>query len=359
MCLSLCDSSFKSRSLAPSLRGRQERTAIFVIWLMALYALVLTPLADARGTPAGTVITNEAHLNYSQGGVVGAVARSNTVQLTVHEVIDVSVQSLDAAGVATGSPDINVPLTFRVTNLGNALSSYRLDRVTPDRAGDFNPPPASVGAIFIENGLQPGFQATGPNADLRYISGVHDLSMAPDSSYTIYLVSDLQANLAEGHRGRSTLRATSNIAGAAGAAPGSLMTSVSSGGNGAVIGASSAVSQATGTYIVAGTRVVMTKTQVGVRAPDGGKSFIPGAQADYLIEILVLGTSGQITDFELVDPLPSNLRYVSNSLTINGTTKTDGLDTDEAHVVNEVLKVRLGTLLPGSRWLIAYSTRLQ
>jgi hypothetical protein len=329
--------------------------AVFVVGFLSLLAAPVL----ARGTNAGTVIANQAELRFSQGGVEGAVVRSNRVQFSVYEVIDVAVQSLDAASVASGSPDLNVALAFRVTNLGNAPGVFRLERALPTNPGDFVPTPANAGSIFIENGLQPGFQASGPFADTRYLPGTNDLSLTPDGHNTIYLVSDVQSNLANGHIGRALLRAFSLIPNAAGAIPGTSITKAPINSDPAIVGTSSAVSQAMGSYAITGTRVVMTKTQVAIRAPNSGTALIPGSEVDYLIEIQVFGSSGHVDDFELDDPLPSTLSYINNSLKINGVAKTDVPDTDEAQVINERLTIRLGKVFAGNRFLITYSTRLR
>jgi hypothetical protein len=312
----------------------------------------------ARGTGAGTIITNQAELHFSQGGVHGAVVRSNMVQFAVFEVIDVAVQALDAASVATGSPDLAVPVSFRVTNLGNAAGSFRLERLQASNPGDFTPVPANVGAIFIENGLQAGFQASGPNADTRYVAGGSDITLSPDASQIVYLVSDFQASLTNGSVGRLSLRAFSNIQGAAGAAPGSSL-SLPNATQPAIIGASSATAQASGSYLITGMRVVMTKSQVAVRAPNGTTALISGAECDYLVDVQVFGSNGQIDDFEIDDPLPAVLSYIGNSLKINGQAKSDVPDGDEAQVVDNRISIRFGKLFPSNRFQITYTTRLQ
>ena len=328
-----------------------------------LFSLSLSPIftseAQARGTPAGTVIANQAELNYTQQGVPGAVAKSNIVQFTVFKVIDVAVQSLDAGGVPIGSPDAAVPLTFKVTNTGNAPEVFRLERVTLSNSGDFTPISSSVGAIFIENGLQPGFQASGPYADTRYIAGSNDLNLAADASYSVYLANDFAANLGNGQAGRASIRAVSVTPGAAGAPPGTALATQGVGATPAIVGASSAIAESIGSYVVTGLRLIMTKTQVAVRAPNGTSDLMSGAECDYLVDIQLQGSTGSIDDVLVEDPLPATLKYIANTLKINGVAKTDLADSDEAQVVSEKISVRLGHLVPGNRFSITYSTKLQ
>jgi hypothetical protein len=332
------------------------RSALLVLLVLIGFVPVQ---AFARGTTAGTVIANQAELNFSQSGTGASVVRSNSVQFTVFEVIDVAVQALDGSSVPASSPDLQVPLTFKVTNIGNAPEAFRLERANLPAPGDFTPTPSSNGSIYLENGLQPGFQPSGPFADTRYVPGTNDLSLPPDGSGTVYLVSDFPGSLANGSVGRATLRAVSLTTGAAGSAPGKSLAGQGVAGALAIVGASSGIAEAGNSYVITGLRVVMTKTQVAVRAPNGGSELMPGAECDYLVDIQLQGTSGQIDDFSIEDPLPAVLRYVNNSLKINGVFKTDSADADEAQVINEKISIKLGRVSPSNRFLITYTTRLQ
>ena len=327
--------------------------------LTILMLPVLSSLVHARGTPAGTVIANQAELNFSMMGVGASVARSNSVQFVVFEVIDVLAQALDASSVPAASPDLLIPLTFRVTNVGNASESFRLERASLAAPGDFTPIPSPGGAIYIENGLQPGFQSSGPYADTRYVPGTNDLTLLPDASANIYLVSDFPGSLNNGSVGRASLRAVSLTAGAAGSAAGKTLPGQGVGGAIAIVGGSSGLAEAINSYVITGLRVVMTKTQVAVRAPNGGSDLMPGAECDYLVDIQLQGTSGPIDDFLIEDPLPAMLRYVTNTLKINGVAKTDLADSDEAQVINDKISIKLGRVAPINRFLITYTTRLQ
>ncbi len=328
---------------------------LFLLLVMSLQG----GLAHARGTPAGTQIGNQAELYFSSGGVSAVSVKSNTVVFTVEEIIDVSVQSLDGANVAAGSPDASVPLSFRVTNIGNGPERFRLERVSLAAPGDFSPVVAALGSIFLENGLQAGFQASGPNADTVYVSGSTDLSLQPDAALTVYLVSDFAPNLGNGTQGRASIRATSLTPGAAGSAPGKVLGGQGLAGGIAVVGASAGVSEAIGAYQITGLRLLMSKTQVAVRSPNGGSDFIPGAECDYQIDVQLQGSSGQIDDVVVDDPLPQMLRYVSESLKINGVARTDAADSDDAQVVSDRILIKLGRLVPSMRFVITYTTRLQ
>ncbi len=315
--------------------------------------------AQAKGTPAGTVIAHQVQLQFSSKSVTDLQTTSNAVQFVVQELIDVAVQWLDASAVATGSPDLSVPLTFQVTNLGNAPEGFRLERAALSSSGDFAPAAAVVGSLFIENGLQAGFQATGPNADTRYVAGVNDLNLAADAVATVYLVSDFPASLGTGAQGRAALRAISLTPGAAGTAPGKQITLPGGSAAGAVVGASGAMGEVAGAYLVTGLRLVMTKAQVAVRAGNGGTELVPGAECDYQIEVLLQGSSGQADDVVIDDPLPAQLRYVGNTLKLNGVPKSDASDADEGQVSADRITVRLGRMLPNQKHTITYTTRLQ
>ena len=132
-----------------------------------------------------------------------------------------------------------------------------------------------------------------------------------------------------------------------------------SGGN-AVIGPSSALADGSGAYLVAGLRLLMNQgPDRRARWQWGGTDLVPGAECDYQIEVQLQGSSGQADDVLIDDPLPAQLRYVANTLKLNGVPKSDASDADEGQVSGERITVRLGRMFPNQKYTITYTTRLQ
>src|SRR5216110_1288705 len=78
----------------------------------------------AAGVPAGTVINNTAQVAYSVG-TVSSSANSNTVSVTVAEILDVVV-TLQTPTVSVSAGDTQQEIVYRVTNTGNGPETFRL-----------------------------------------------------------------------------------------------------------------------------------------------------------------------------------------------------------------------------------------
>lgn len=97
------------------------------LFLFMFLLLFLWPLTQAlaAGTPAGTIITNQAYVDYNDanGNPLTRVF-SNTVTTTVSQVAGVSVDP--ATATKTGLPDSNVGYVVSVQNTGNGTDTIDL-----------------------------------------------------------------------------------------------------------------------------------------------------------------------------------------------------------------------------------------
>jgi uncharacterized repeat protein (TIGR01451 family) len=318
---------------------------------MAAAAALLSPLAiHAAGTPAGTLIGNTATLQYQIAGQPPTSATASSTPVAVAKVLSVTVTWQDAASPTATSPDTSRPLAFVVTNTGNAAEPYRLTRNDTIGGDQFDPSPAAAGSLWLESGAQPGFQASGPNADIAYVPGTNDPVLPADGSRTVYLVSDIPAGAATGGAGKSALTATATTPGAAGAAPGTLLGTF--GGVQTVVGAQ-VVASATGSYLVAGVSLGLAKSVVAVRDPQGGTRVVTGSVLTYRIVLTVTGT-GLADTVSFSDPLPATLAYVPGSLTVDGAPRTDAADADGAAVTANTVTADFGTLAAPAQRVIEF-----
>jgi uncharacterized repeat protein (TIGR01451 family) len=279
------------------------------------------------GVPAGTVIANTVTLTYAVGGIA-AVAASNTANVVVGEVINLTLV-LQASPVAVNSPDASRAIAVVLTNTGNGSETFGLNRNNAQAGDQFDPASAVVGAIFLESGGQPGFQAGGPNADILYVPGVNDPVLAADASLVFYVVSDIPAGVALGGIGNVGISANSLTPGASGVAPGTALPGMGVGGVEAVVGASRGTASVVGSYIVSGFTVVVTKNVVLVQDPQGGTLIMPGSVLTYQVVVSV-GGSGNASNLVVSDPLPPETSFKPGSIKVNGATRTDASDTDNA-----------------------------
>lgn len=309
--------------------------------MSSLFFLLHAPPVQAAGAPAGTVISNQVTLGYIDEGVATTTS-SNTATFTVAEIIDVSLIAQDAAPVAVNSPDTNRALTMLLTNIGNGSENFSLIRNNSLPGNQFDPVTATIGGIFLESGAQTGFQASGSNADTLYISGSNDPVLAANASLVVYVVSDMPSSLALGSTGQSSLNVVSLTAGAAGATPGTTLTGLGVGGVDALVGATGAIASTTSSYQVGGLAVSVSPSVALIQDPQGrtGSTAIimPGTVLTYSVTLRVSG-NGTANNLAFNDPLPAETSFVPNSITVNGATRTDAVDADNADFTSNTINV--------------------
>lgn len=317
--------------------------------LVAVVAGLATFNAFAAGTPAGTPIANSATLTYSIGSQVGVPLTAVAPLVTVAELINVVLTWQDGTPVSANSPDPGKALSFLLTNTGNGPETFRLTRNNAIAGDQFDPVSVPAGPIYLESGLQAGFQPTGPNADIVYLAGVNDPALAADASRTIYVYSSIPAGQATGALGYASLTSSSTTAGAPGAVPGATLAGLGQGGVDAVVGGSRAQAVAQGTYIVSGIALSVVKAVVAVQDPKGGAVVMPGAVLTYRITLALTG-AGIAENLSFSDPLPLVTTFVPASITVDGSARTDALDTDNASFAAGAVAVVFGnTAAPATR----------
>ncbi len=293
-------------------------------------------------TAAGTQISNQATLTFSYGSGPVVSQQTNSVSFQVAQLIDVNVQSGEAGPVIAGSPDLRRAMSFLVTNTGNGPDILRLRRIDVLGGDQFDPRPSAV-AIYIENGLAPGLQTSGPNADTPYVPGSNDLNLTAGEVRRVYLASDIDVNLANGAQGRSQMIAESTLPGAAAAQAGQGLAATRIAGVPAVVGASRAQSQASWPYQISGLMLRADKEVIRVRDLQGGSTLVPGSVMTYRIRVSLQG-SGMASNVEFSDPLPPQTIYVPGTLKVAGAARTDAADADGAEFDGTQITARLGNL---------------
>ncbi len=306
---------------------------------LLLSATALSPAAFAVGALAGAQIQNTAQVSYVVGGNT-ATQNSNTVSLTVNEILDV-VATLQSGDVSVTPGATNQIVVVRVTNTGNGSETFRLTLNSVLGGDDFDPTPSSP-AIYLDNDasgtLTPG--------DTPYVAGTNDPVLAADAFVTILVLNDIGAPLATGARGQTRLTAAA-LTGTG--APGTAFAGQGTGGTDAVAGTSGADAFATGTYIVSDIALAANKTAV-VTDPFGGARPVPGARIAYQIVVTATGT-GTASTAVFSDVIPANTTYVPASLSLNGTAMTDVSDADAGQFLvapSPRVSVGLGNLTQAS-----------
>jgi uncharacterized repeat protein (TIGR01451 family) len=294
----------------------------------------------AAGTTAGTLIGNTATLTYSINGAPGISLVAVAPRIVVARIISQTVTWQDSAAVPVSSPDSNKALSFLVSNTGNGTETFRLARDNAVAGDQFDPATPGGSAMWLESGAEPGFQASGPNADIAYVPGVNDPTLPADATRWVYLLSNIPAGQATGALGQVALIATATTTGAAGAAPGTVLAS--SGGQ-VMVGAGGAQASALGNYMVGGVTLGLAKSVSAVLDPAGGTRVMTGSVLTYRLVVNVAG-SGVATGVVIKDPLPASLTFVPGSLAVDGAARTDAADGDDASFAAGTVQATFGNV---------------
>lgn len=337
-------------------------TVTFIAALVLCAALLgAAPDAAALGTPAGTTITN----NVSIGFILDSVAQSATASsfFIVDRLVNVTVTNNSNPSAAPNQ--LNAPMSFRVTNTGNAAQRYSLQvvsRVTD--SFDMN----NV-RVYLDNNSDGSWDA----GDTLYADAGTFGDLVSDASFTIMIVADTPGTVVNGQTAVYDLAATSADAG-------TLTVSVQTAGpntagvdsvfiDGAGSAAGDAVRDgkhsAAGTFTVASSPGVSMNKTVLILDQSGGNLPIRGATLRYTITTTVAG-AGTAQNVVVSDPVPANTAYTAGTLRLNGVPLTDIADLpvpdagDVGATTPNAVTVRLGDLTSASpAQTIVFDVRIQ
>lgn len=288
------------------------------IYTAILFSLFLwAGQSFAKGTPAGTTISNTASVTYTIGSQPFTVPSAPS-SFKVAQLVNLSAVWQDGANIPVATGDTNKILTFRVTNTGNGTDTLALS-INDLLAGDnFDPSPA-VQAIWLDSNGS-GHYDTGDSAATT-------VTLAPDASATVFVLNNIPLGQSDGATGLSQLVATSGY----GAAPiGTIKAGAGPGGIDVVIGTSAGTATANGTYQVSALVVSILKGSTIVD-PFGTAEPVPGAVVTYTLTVRATGT-GTAKGVTVTDPIPANTTYKTGSLTFNGVSLSDSKDADAGDV---------------------------
>jgi uncharacterized repeat protein (TIGR01451 family) len=315
--------------------------------LIAVATISFATDVRAAGTVAGTTISNTATATYNDPGGNPISVPSNTVDLRVDELLDVTVVSNDPGNVIVTPGSNNQPLSFTVTNTGNGSEAFRL---TPNGTlgGDqFDPTTTSLVLDTNGNGTYDA------GIDTVYTAGVNDPVLAPDASVRVFVLSTIPGGQANGDLGRANLTASATTGTGA---PGAIFAGAGQGGGDAVVGSTGADGIDLGTYMVQQATVSFVKTQA-VLDPFGGTKVVPGSIVTYTLTATVSG-SGSISNLTISDAVPANTAYQVTTLTLQGSGLSDPADADAGEFTGTGVTVRAGLVPAGQTRTVTFKVRV-
>lgn len=303
-------------------------------------ALCVPTAAIAGGIDAGTLIENTAQASYDTASGPQTIL-SNTVTITVDELLDVTVASRDAGPVAT-VPGSAV-LSFEVTNTGNGPEAFSLTADPVVAGNDFT---VTVDGIAVDTNGNGVYDAgidqilTGPETTA---------ALAPDASLTAFVLVTVPAGAADTDTSEVTLTAAA-VTGTG--TPGTTFAGAGVSGSNAVVGASGAQAVANGGLLVGITTVSLVKAAI-VSDPFGGNAPVPGATITFSINAVVTG-SGSVDNLVVSDSFPAGASYLPATLALDGASLTDVAGDDAGDASATGISVNLGTVPGGTTRVITF-----
>lgn len=330
----------------------QQKTRLSLPWvlLIAFMASVAPQSAQAVGTASGTLVTNQASLDYSVGGVAQTAIQSDgdavtagvqTTDFVVDTKIDLTVATVDGAAIAVIPGSTAQVTTFTVTNTGNATQDFGL--ASTALAGGAA---AFGGTDTIDmNNVQIFVDSNGNGT---YDAGVDTATfideLAADGVVTVFIVADTPATAVDGDIASYHLVASALAGGGVGAQGAALTETAAGAETLAAVDTLFADGQGSDTandiardakhssqddYLVSAAQVSMLKTATTVSDPIKGTTnplAIPGATMRYTLQISngVAATSSAVLS-TISDALNANLLVVSTAgnatWTVTGSTR--------------------------------------
>jgi len=303
--------------------------------------------AQAVGTPAGTTIVCPVTVDYMFGVVPQPTLNAST-SFVVDRLVNVTVTKNSDPSAAPSQP--NVPMSFRVTNTGNAPQRYALQAVS--RAT--NTWTMNNVRLYRDNNSSGSWDA----GDTLYVDAGTFGDLVSDASFTVLIAADTPATVVSGQTAAYDLVATSVDAG-------TLTVSVQMAGSNTagvdtvfIDSAGSAVGDAArdGKHSAAGTYTVVTASAVSMNKTMlildqwGGNLPIPGATLRYTITVTVAGI-GTAQNVVVSDPIPANTTFIPATLRLNAALLTDAADADAGDAGGTTpgtMTVQLGNLTSAS-----------
>lgn len=315
--------------------------------VIATATIGFSSTAEAAGTAAGTTISNTATATYTDPGGNAQTANSNQVDITVDELLNVTVATADPGPVSVVPSSTNQVLSFTITNTGNGSEAFDLTATTAIGGDQFDPTTTS---IVIDTNNNSVYDA---GVDTAYTAGSNDLTLAPDQSQRVFVLSTIPGGSNDLDRGDLDLTAAARTGiGAAG----TIFASQGQGGGDAVVGTTGADGIDRGAYVVQNATMSFVKS-ASVLDPFGGSKSVPGSVVTYTLVATISGT-GTLANLAIGDAVPANTTYEPSSITLQGSPMSDAADADAGVFAANTVTVQLGSVAGGQARTVTFKVRI-
>lgn len=315
--------------------------------VVATAAIGYSSAAEAAGTTAGTTISNSATATYTDTGGNPQSANSNQVDIKVDELLDVTVAKADPGPVVVIPGSTNQVLSFTVTNTGNGTEAFDLTPTTAIGGDQFDPTSTSIVIDTNNNGVYDA------GVDTVYTAGSNDLTLAPDQSQRIFVLSTIPGGGSDLDRGDLDLTASARTG--TGVA-GTFFVGQGQGGGDAVVGTTGADGVDRGAYVIQSATMTFVKSAT-VLDPFGGTRSVPGSIITYTLVATISGT-GTLTNLAIGDAIPANTTFQTGTITMQGSSMTDATDADAGQFAGNAVSVQLGSIAGGQTRTVTFKVRI-
>lgn len=314
---------------------------------IATATIGFSPAVQAAGTTAGTTISNTATATYTDPGGNTRSANSNQVDIKVDELLNVTVAKADPGPVVVTLGSTNQVLSFTVTNTGNGSEAFDLTPTTAIGGDQFDPTTTSIVIDTNGNGVYD------PGVDTVYTAGSNDLTLAPDQSKRVFVLSTIPGSGSDLDRGDLDLTAAARTG--TGAA-GTIFAGQGQGGGDAVVGTTGADGVDRGAYVIQSASIAFVKS-AAVLDPFGGTRSVPGSIVTYTLVATISGT-GTLTNLAIGDAIPANTTFQPGTITFQGSPMTDASDADAGQFASNSVSVQLGSVAGGQTRTVTFKVRI-
>lgn len=329
--------------------GKEKRNMKYVNKILTVGVSLMTAYtANALGTAAGTVISNQATVDFVVGGVNQTDVNSNTAGFIVDRKIVFTLVKDDADYIDVVPGSSGQVLTYTLANQSNAALDFLL---TPNQqsggtdafGGTDNIDASAVAAFADENSN--GVYNSGTDVD-TYVD-----ELAADASVKVFVVSSFASSVVNNDIAGINLQAQAAVGGTASSQGAALSNSAGADvddGDTSVDGdlwdnsgdIQNVFADATGTggdsnndgliraldaYQVVTATISVTKSSAVISDPVNGGTNpkrIPGAVVRYTISVSNSGAA-QADNLALTDTLDANTTFVPGSIVVDGNAEDD------------------------------------
>jgi uncharacterized repeat protein (TIGR01451 family) len=280
-------------------------------------------------TTAGTIISNQASIGYSVGGVAQDTINSSALTFVVDRKVNLTAATSDSAVVVVSPGSTKYVLTFTVTNTGNGVQDVNLAATAlagglAKFGGNDNVNASSI-SVYVENGTNSGYQDSEDTA--TYID-----ELAAGDAKTVYIVGVFNGSYNINDIASYHLLATARAGGTGGSQGGALTQTTGAedpdaedtvfadgaGSDTTNDAARDAKHSSQSDFKVLSANLSVNKTSLVISDPINNTSnpkAIPGAVVEYTIEISNAADSATATSIAVTDSL--NAAITAGSLAFN------------------------------------------